>query len=85
VQETTIPKASCGSVYRGREHSIGVGVIVEGDEYPKKEELEHTRQGRLENQCGKRVLDWFNSALESINESLVRAPRWAIPEMRCEV
>jgi len=52
---------------QGREHSIGVEVITEDDEEPKKEEREHVQQGRWENQCGTRVLYWYNTALESIN------------------
>ena len=44
----------------GRERSVGMGVIAENEEKPKKEEREHMG-------CGKRVLYRCNVALESIN------------------
>jgi hypothetical protein len=41
---------------QGREHSIWMEVIAEGDKKPKKEEREHRRRGQWENQCRKRGL-----------------------------
>jgi hypothetical protein len=63
---------------QGGEHSIGMGVVAEDEEKPKKEEREHMG-------CGKRVLYRCNKALESIDGGLLRRPRWTIPEMRCKV
>jgi hypothetical protein len=67
-----------------RKHSIGVGVIAEDDEKPKKEERIQGK-GNEKTSVGNGCCNGTIQRSDPPMGGLLRVPRWTIPEMRCKV
>jgi hypothetical protein len=68
-----------------RKHSIGVGVIAEDDEKPKKEERRIQGNGDRKTSAGNGCCDGTIRRSNPSMGGLLRVPRWMIPEMRYKV